>query len=225
MLADAAGVHPRETLVVLVRHGRTELNVAGQFRGRADPPLDDAGRRQAEQIGVAVGRLRPAAIYTSPRARARATARPLERVTSLPVTICTDLDDLDYGSWTGRTPAQALDEDPTAYGLWTLSAEQAQPPGGERVVDAVARLRRALLTMRREHEGHTVVAVTHDISIRLLACHVLGAPVSAMHRLLVDVGSTSAIAFGDGVPKLAWLNRTEHLDRIDAALAEGRQVS
>ena len=32
----------------LIRHALTELNAAGCLRGHADPPLDDAGRAEAE---------------------------------------------------------------------------------------------------------------------------------------------------------------------------------
>ncbi|MDH3303362.1 MAG: phosphoglycerate mutase family protein, partial [Acidimicrobiia bacterium] len=38
----------------VVRHGRTEANASGLLLGRADPMLDDVGRRQAAAIGRAL---------------------------------------------------------------------------------------------------------------------------------------------------------------------------
>lgn len=40
-----------DVVVYLVRHGRTPLNADGVLRGRLDPPLDDAGRAEAADLG------------------------------------------------------------------------------------------------------------------------------------------------------------------------------
>ena len=36
----------------LVRHGQTQLNHAKLLQGRSDLPLNDTGRRQAEELGA-----------------------------------------------------------------------------------------------------------------------------------------------------------------------------
>ena len=41
----------QRTRIVLVRHGQTAWNREVRFRGRADPPLDDFGLRQAAATG------------------------------------------------------------------------------------------------------------------------------------------------------------------------------
>ena len=63
--------------VLLWRHGRTEWNVGHRFQGQADPPLDDVGRRQAEQAATLVAAYSPVAVVSSDLVRAVDTARPL----------------------------------------------------------------------------------------------------------------------------------------------------
>ena len=57
MTASASSDQPASavrTLVYLARHGQTPLNESGILRGLADPPLDEAGQRQARQLGAAL---------------------------------------------------------------------------------------------------------------------------------------------------------------------------
>jgi len=39
-------------VLILVRHGQTDANARGRRLGRADPPLNELGRAQAEQLAV-----------------------------------------------------------------------------------------------------------------------------------------------------------------------------
>lgn len=49
-----AGESEGRTLIYLARHGQTPLNESGVLRGLADPPLDQAGRDQAQRLGAAL---------------------------------------------------------------------------------------------------------------------------------------------------------------------------
>jgi probable phosphoglycerate mutase len=90
----------RRALVYLVRHGQTPLNETGVLRGLADPPLDETGRRQAQQLGAALGPRGLAAVIASPLLRARQTAQPVAERAGLEVAVDQCLLDRDYGPWT-----------------------------------------------------------------------------------------------------------------------------
>jgi broad specificity phosphatase PhoE len=67
----------------LVRHGQA----AAGFDGHRDPGLSDLGRRQADAAAEALESLGPLALVTSPLARARETARPLEAAWATQATV------------------------------------------------------------------------------------------------------------------------------------------
>ena len=48
-------------MIYIVRHGQTEKNKANVLQGRSDVPLNDAGRRQAEEVREQVRLRFPAA--------------------------------------------------------------------------------------------------------------------------------------------------------------------
>jgi broad specificity phosphatase PhoE len=99
--AGGAGGHSSRTLVYLARHGRTALNESGQLRGLADPPLDDAGQRQARLLAAVLGGRGLAGVVASPLLRARQTAQPVAERAGLEVAADPCLVDRDYGQWTG----------------------------------------------------------------------------------------------------------------------------
>lgn len=151
---------PRDTTVLLGRHGRTALNAAGVLRGRLDPPLDETGQLEAQALAHALVPWRPERVVASPRQRAQQTAAAVAGALGLVVQIDPRLDDRDYGPWAGR-PA---DELVARFG--SLDAA----PGVEPVAAVVLRAQRALTEAAEEAAGGTVVLVAHDVVNRLLLC-------------------------------------------------------
>jgi len=65
--------------IYMVRHGKASASWAEA----ADPGLDDVGRAEAEGTAAVLSKLAPMMILSSPLARARETAQPLELAWSL----------------------------------------------------------------------------------------------------------------------------------------------
>ncbi|MBY6241372.1 histidine phosphatase family protein [Methylosinus sp. Sm6] len=96
--------------LILARHGNTfgpndEVRWIG---ARADPPLVDKGREQAEAIGRALASMTidPARILTAPLARTLESARLAAAAggySSARIEIEPRLIEIDYGAWEGRT--------------------------------------------------------------------------------------------------------------------------
>jgi probable phosphoglycerate mutase len=84
------------TRMILVRHGQTEWNRVERFRGRADVPLNEVGRAQAEATGWRVAaEWQPDAIYSSPLSRSVTTAEAIAKHFGLEVQVHTGLADID----------------------------------------------------------------------------------------------------------------------------------
>ena len=75
--------------VVLVRHGKTELNSGGEsaerIRGWQDVDLDSTGRHEAVRLGQEFKGKPVASIYCSPLSRALETALAIQKTTGAPL--------------------------------------------------------------------------------------------------------------------------------------------
>jgi ribonuclease H / adenosylcobalamin/alpha-ribazole phosphatase len=162
----------RLTTVLVVRHGRTALNAQGRFRGRQDPPLDEVGLAEVEETAASIA-ARPggrpvAAIATSPLARARQTAETIGLATGREPFVLEELNDLDHGAWSGLTAEEARERDPQEYELFRRDPRSSVPPGGESLAEVERRMRGAIASLAARYPGEDVVAVSHEIPIRLL---------------------------------------------------------
>ena len=91
------------TRILLVRHGQSTWNADGRWQGRADPPLSDLGRRQAEVAGDTLAELGIVRVVASPLVRAHETATIIGTALGLPVEPDARLQERDAGEWTGKT--------------------------------------------------------------------------------------------------------------------------
>lgn len=198
--------------VILARHGETALNVEGRFRGRAEAPLTPRGQEQATRLGEALVRHHPELLITSPRSRAVETARAIGAKATLKHEIEQRLEDIDYGEWTGLTRGEVAKRWPTEYEQYLRAPERASFPAGETMLGLETRLAELLSELSKRNELRVVVLVTHDIVIRALVCRFLDAPLRAMHRLHVDVASTTCISLANHKTTIDWVNNTSHLE-------------
>lgn len=136
-------------LLVVVRHGRTEWNAAGRFQGRADPPLDEVGRRQADDCGKELASrfdqagLDGPVIFSSDLRRAADTAAAVAGAFALPFRTDPGLREVDVGLWEGLTAAEAQNRFPDEYRLWAAGADIRRGAGetldeaGRRVAERI----------------------------------------------------------------------------------------
>ena len=180
-----------KTGILLARHGETDWNRIGRWQGHADPPLNDAGRRQAAELAERLAGDGIAAVYSSDLRRARETAREVGERLGLEVVEDPALREIDVGSWSGLTRAEVEQRFPEGYARW-LAGEighdgETREQLTERVVAAVERIARA-------HRGATVLVVSHGGAIRALRRHVVGDPGAALEN-----GATVAFSLVEDV--------------------------
>lgn len=177
--------------------------------------LSGPGREEADQIAFRLTGESVVALASSPRERCLETAAPIARALHLRPLLMDSLDELDFGSWTGAT-FETLERDP----VWRSFHERpsiARPPGGESMTDVARRVVGAIEILHREHEGGTVVLVSHADVLRALVARVLGLDLDAMRRFVIDPASITRIRWrGDGGATLLSLNEVA---RVPAAVA------
>ena len=202
------------TRAFLVRHGETEWNRLGKFRGRADIPLNEKGIAQARRVAERLAHIHVKSIFTSPLARTLMTAREIASHHSLTPIAEEGLLDLAYGDWEGKTVAEVQAYDAAHYHEWMTHPDLVQIPRGETLESLRQRAFETLERLTPPQSDEPVVLVSHDMVGRILVCAVLGLPNDATWRIPQD---NAALTIFERVAEgfiLRTMNDTAHLDSL-----------
>lgn len=196
-------------MIVVVRHGRTAANAGGLLLGRADPPLDDEGARQAAALATACTALDIGRIVTSPLGRCNQTAAAIAAgVSAMPaIEVDERWIELDYGELDGRPISEVS---AATWAAWRSDVGW-RPPGGESLASLGARVREACEGLVDEASGRDVVVVSHVSPIKAAVAWALGVGDETAWRMWVGPASITRIGVAGGRPSLRTFNETAHL--------------
>lgn len=204
---------PGSTELWLVRHGASADSVEGEtfelVEGQGDPPLSEAGRHQAEQVGLRLAQEPFDALYISTLQRTAQTAAPLVARTGLTPVVDADLREVFLGEWEGGTLRQkAVDRDPLFERVMTEQRWDVIP-GAESRDTFGGRLRAAVERITAAHSGGRVVVFSHGAAIGELLAQATGSTPFAF--VGPDNASISRIVVSDDTWIIRGYNDTAHL--------------
>ena len=179
--------------LLLARHGETDLNTEERWQGRIDAPLNAAGLAQGQRLALDL----PEgihAIVASPLLRARQTAAPAVQRLGLPLRLDGDFRERDFGVFEGLTEAEAAQRYPELAARNAAYRWDEEPTGAEPTRAVVARVERGLQRLREEHDGQTVLLVSHGFVVRCL-------------RYLIDGLSEAEFFAAPRIPNGSYLTR------------------
>lgn len=193
-------------LIGLVRHGSHD-DLGTWLSGRTrDVALNAPGRDETTALARRMAGRGIAAITTSPRRRTVETADLLGAGLNLAPVLAPDLDEIDFGGWSGRRFAD-LDGD-AGWGRWNAARATAPTPGGETMAEAVARAMRHLDHLAGQGGG-PVLCVSHCDVIRGVVAHLLGLSLDHILRFEIAPASVSwVMAHGQGTGHVITVNGT-----------------
>ena len=217
--------------LLVVRHGVTDWNREGRFQGHLDPSLADDGRAEAELLARRLARdpdLCPRRIVSSTLARAMETADVIGRAAAVDVDGDARLIEIGQGEWEGRTHADLAVDDADRYAQWRRDAGIRQPPGGEPIESATARVSALLAELETSNGLWPICLVSHGGTLRILARVLLRGASAASWTLDVDNASLGVCTAIDDGWRLDRWNDTLHLlgrtaTHVDEA--EGRPLA
>jgi len=169
----------------LIRHGETEWSLSGQHTGRTEIPLTEVGERRAIAVGRQLAGKKFALVLTSPRERARETAR-LAGYGGVAV-VDDNLQEWDYGAYEGVT---TKDIQKTAPG-WTIW--DGPVPHGETIEQVAARAD-AAIRRAKETDGE-VAFFAHGHILRVLTARWLRLSPTAGRLFALDTGSIGILGY------------------------------
>ncbi len=193
------------TTTVLLRHGQTPLSIEHRFSGvGSDPELTAEGRDQASAAGKRLAGQEFDAVISSPLRRAVQTARIA--APGREIVVEQGLRETDFGKWEGLTFSEVGRQWKDELAAW-LADPTVGPPGGESFTETDLRVGAALEQLQERYGGARLLVVSHVTPIKLLACRALGAPLSALYRIHLELCSLTTIDwYSDGPAVVRSLN-------------------
>jgi broad specificity phosphatase PhoE len=179
------------TVCFLVRHAAFDFGVH-HLAGRSECALSPAGEDQAAKLTRVLPK--KAVFQSSPRRRCLQTIAPHAFATGRRATVIPALDEMDFGSWTGRTFA-SLDRDST-WREWNEKRAESRAPGGESMLEAQSRILGHIRNVAADNPSSPVIMVTHAELIRAVVLHCLSLPLDDWKLVDVPYASVTTIAVG-----------------------------
>lgn len=161
------------TRFLLMRHALTSWNQDKRIQGQRDVCLCDEGRRQCTRWQNTIATHSFDCILTSPLQRARETATLVSGNAEVPLETSSGLMEMDWGDWTERD-ALSMKNDHMAVEREQERGLDFRPPGGESRRELLDRALRSLKESAYSYPGQTVLVVTHNGVLQVLARHMRG---------------------------------------------------
>ena len=207
----------------LIRHGETAWSLSGQHTSFTDIPLTDHGRKRAEELRDFLAGRQFAAVFVSPRERARETCA-IAGYGDVAV-VEDNLQEWNYGEAEGKTTPQMREIYGPGWSVWTnpLKGGETVEAVGERADKVIARALDAVANPGSEnpdpgHPDHagskldsaglkSVALFAHAHILRILAARWIGLEAKGGALFALGTGSVSVLGFERETRVVAKWNR------------------
>jgi len=188
----------------LIRHGETEWSLDGRHTSWTDIPLTEHGRKRAEELRDFLAGRPFAAVFVSPRQRAKDTCAIAGYGDCAVVE--DDLQEWDYGEAEGKTTAQMRTEYGPEWSVWTspIVGGETVEHVGERADKVIAR---ALAASSASSGPKAVALFAHAHILRILAARWIGLEAKGGALFALGTGSVSVLGFERETRVVAKWNR------------------
>ncbi|MEE9275672.1 MAG: histidine phosphatase family protein [bacterium] len=211
-------------LLYLLRHGETEWNVERRIQGVTGVSLNEVGRAQARALAASMEGLPVRALYASPLLRSRETAEAVAAALGLPVREEPRLKELDQGDLEGLKIEEIQERHNGFLESWKERPAGLRMPGGETLDELQERAWGAMEDFRENHPEETVAAVSHNLTITVIMCRVLGVDLNSFRGIRQHNASLNII---EHTPQRGWsvvtMNSLAHL-RGDPGLVRNLSI-
>lgn len=173
----------------LVRHGETEWSLDGRHTSWTDIPLTDRGRERAKWLRTVMSDKKFAAVFVSPRQRARETCEIAGFGEQ--AVVDENLHEWNYGDAEGKTTQQMRQLHGGQWSVWGSPLV-----GGETVEHVGERADEMIRTaLAASPSGGSVALFAHAHILRILATRWIGLPAVCGQYFELGTGSISVVSF------------------------------
>lgn len=195
------------TTIDLLRHG--DVEGGRKYRGQLDDPLSELGWEQLR--ATTANKQNWQHIITSPLKRCAEFTEELAQAHSLPLQNKYEFKEVSFGLWEGKTAEELLNTEPDNIKKYWNDPIKTTPPQGENLLDFEKRVLDGWKNVLTDFQGKHILIVSHAGVMRMILCHILGMPLTALFKLDIGLAKASRIqiehADGESWPRLIFHGR------------------
>jgi alpha-ribazole phosphatase/probable phosphoglycerate mutase len=136
------------------------------------------------------------AIYSSDLERSASGARMIARYHDVPLRFLSELKEIYFGDWEGRTMAEIRSDFPKELAKRQADLVNYQPPGdGESIGRFSKRIMKIYERILSEQKDNDIVIVAHGAVNRVILCEALGLDIVHMFNIQQDYGCLNIIDY------------------------------
>ena len=190
----------RDMQLYLVRHTRPAI-ASGICYGQSDLDVAESFTEDLNAVRHKLADISPTLSFSSPLQRCTKLAEQLQLA---PLKTDSRLMELDFGDWEMQAweaiPRQQLDN-------WSMTYIDTPPPNGESFSALQQRVIEFIHQLQSQHQGQTILIITHAGVIRALLANVLNLALNEVFKFQLDYGSVTQLTFNDTVHNVGYINR------------------
>jgi probable phosphoglycerate mutase len=164
-----------QTVIGLLRHGKTVWNEAKRIQGHENSPLSGDGARQVHQWGNFLSTISIDRIISSDLGRVKETVAIIqEYIQNVPVQFDPLLREQFWGEWEGKTFAELHASEGEELVKQVAAGWDFCPPGGESRREVLQRALPVVETITDHFPGEQVLLVSHEGIVKTILYHLAG---------------------------------------------------
>ncbi len=168
-LLNYPDANENQTIIALLRHGKTVWNEAKRIQGRKDSPLSEKGARQVHQWGKFLGTVSIDRIISSDLGRVKETVAIIQQyIQDVPLEFDPALREQSWGEWEGKTFTELHQYEGKELARQIAAGWDFCPPGGESRREVLQRVLPIVANIPERFPGEQILLVSHEGIVKSL---------------------------------------------------------
>ncbi|WP_078695832.1 histidine phosphatase family protein [Caloramator quimbayensis] len=193
--------------IVLIRHGRTDVNEKGCFGGSTDTGLSIRGIKEVENLKLHIKDIDFDCIYASPMIRALQTVKIL----GFDYIIDDRLREIDFGIFEGLSYKDIEKKYPKEYEKWNTDYLNYRFINGESLMDVFERACDFLRSVDKNNKR--ILIVTHGGVIRCILSEVFKSR-DYFYKFKIDYAAANIISYDDDFMFIKGINCISNIKNL-----------
>lgn len=174
-LLNHTSLDKKQTVVALLRHGKTVWNEEKRIQGHTNSPLSVKGAQLVHKWGKFLNTLSIDRIISSDLGRVKETTAIIQQhIDDIPVEFDSSLREQYWGEWEGKTFAELKEFEGKELAKQIAVGWNFRPPGGESRLEVLQRILPVIESLTSRFPGEQILLVSHEGIVKSILYHLAG---------------------------------------------------